>query len=227
MDTLFKNSKITYQNAAFVKFILLNLYEKDQDHPLATNSFHYSSECISKIKALAKFQKPTSAETLGENYHAGAYALIEYCRGWPTLYFLLDQGLLTGAGDLPLPFSQTDLQTKECPGGIITFYLSGRCSPLELYLLLNIILYRQLGNRITFLSTLAPVSIYQKTLEYLVFNSNQLEESSGSYHLLVVLLKEVVNSLNSGYIIKAGSVWKEVQKILSPFGNEKQKKKSE
>jgi hypothetical protein len=92
----------------------------------------------------------------------GAYSLVEYCRGWPTLYYLFNEGLLTGAGDVSIPFSQQDTLDNECPGGIIAYYLSGPCELVEQYLLLNVILYHELGNRISFLSTLAPVTIYQK-----------------------------------------------------------------
>lgn len=88
--------------------------------------------------------------------------------------------------------------------------MSGDCDPLELYLLLNIILYRSLGNKITFLSTLAPTAIYQKTIQKLLEVATRKEEFEGSYHLLLILLKEIVTSLNSGYLIKAGSAFKEV-----------------
>ena len=146
-------------------------------------------------------------------YTYGAYALIEHCRGWLALYYLFQQGLLTGSGDLPLPFDQSDIDKQESPGGTIAYYLSGKCDIPELYLLLNVILYRQLGNSLTFLSTLAPVSIYQKML-LKVCDLSENQHQQGYIALVVLLMRNVINSLNRGYALKAGTMCKELQKIL-------------
>ena len=90
--------------------------------------------------------------------------MIEHCRCWLTLYHIFNEGLVIGFGDLSLPFMNKDFPEHVSPGGIIAFYLSGKCEPIELYLLLNFILERELGNRISFLSTLAPISIYHQLL---------------------------------------------------------------
>lgn len=70
---------------------------------------------------------------------------------------------------------------------------------------------------------MAPTAIYQKTLENLVEVSGKKEEFEGSWHLLGTLLKEVVMSLNGGYLIKGGTVWKDVEKQL---GTDKPRKKA-
>ena len=155
----------------------------------------------------------------------GAYSLIEHCRGWPALYYLFQRGKLTGAGDLPLPFAPKDLADNECPGGIISFYLAGPCGPLELYLLLNVILHRQMGNSLSFLSTLAPVAIYQKMLAT-VCECIQLKPNPGYIALLVMLMRDVVNALNRGYVLRVGTACREVEKILGSPGSEKGRKKS-
>ena len=166
MDQLFKKGKIVSQNGNFMKFIISNLYLRNKEHPLAAQESLVKSSNIRKLKILIESQRNSEiCEDKQLGYIHGSYALIEHCRGWPTLYYLFCSGFLTGVGDLPLPFEQSDIHETQCPGGTIAYYISGKCSPVELYFLLNLILYRQLGNRFSFLSTLAPVSIYQKMLE--------------------------------------------------------------
>jgi hypothetical protein len=72
---------------------------------------------------------------------------------------------------------------------------------------------------------LAPTAIYQKTIENLLKMSTK-DEFKETCHLIVILLKEIVTSLNSGYLIKAGAVWKDAEKILGSPGADKNKKKN-
>jgi len=85
--------------------------------------------------------------------------------------------------------------------------LAGKCGPLEIYLLLNIIIYRQLGNRLSFLSTIAPVSIFQKIID-LVVSLKEIKPKEGCVEILVILLKEVTNSLNRSYVTRSSGAWK-------------------
>jgi hypothetical protein len=76
--------------------------------------------------------------------------------------------------------------------------------------LLNIIIYRELSNKVSYLTTLAPVVIYQKTIQIVMEAVNKSVINELPLVLVVLLLKEVLNSLNNGYIIKTGTVSKDI-----------------
>ena len=53
----------------------------------------------------------------------GAFALIEHCRSWSTMQFLMSKGLLTIENDLPIPFRCGDIEVGSI-GGTVGYYLS-------------------------------------------------------------------------------------------------------
>lgn len=154
----------------------------------------------------------------------GVCSLIDHCRGWLTLYFLYDHGVLNGTSDLCVPFLASQITNQNPPGGVIPYYLSAKCQLHELYLLLNIIVYRQLGNRISYLTTLVPVVIYQQTVETLI---QEIIKPRNDFFIpmVIILLKEVHNSLNNRYIIKTGTVCKDLQRLLGSVHQDGYRKK--
>lgn len=57
---------------------------------------------INELRELAKSQKKYKNEM--KINMKGVYSLIDHCRGWLTLYFLYDHGVLNGTSDLSIPF---------------------------------------------------------------------------------------------------------------------------
>lgn len=90
---------------------------------------------------------------------------------------------------------------------------------MELFVLFNVILYRQLSNNLTILTTQANIAIFQYSLEFLL--GRGLKESLQDEALwlnvavLVLVLREVMKLLNNSFINKAASVCKDIDKILS------------
>jgi hypothetical protein len=129
----------------------------------------------------------------------GALALIEHCRCWAVLYFLIRNQLLTTDFDLTIP---SDYKPTDCTGligGTLAYYLSSPSSPIELYAIFITILYKQLSNNISLLITQASIVIFQYCVEYLFANvkektkgSEKLsngKEAAANVEISIVLLK--------------------------------------
>ena len=69
--------------------------------------------------------------------------------------------------DLKIPFSASQVENISSIGGTLGYYLSRKPSPIELYVILTIIIHRQLSNNITLLSVQSSLSIFQYSLEHL------------------------------------------------------------
>lgn len=85
-------------------------------------------------------------------------------------------------------------------------------------MLFNVILYRQLSNNLTILTTQANIAIFQYSLEFLlergVKGALQDEALWLNVAVLVLVLREVMKLLNNSFINKTSSVYKDIDKIL-------------
>lgn len=85
------------------------------------------------------------------------------------MQFLMRKGLLTIEHDLNIPFAWSENNEElSSIGGTVGYYLSQTSSPLELFVLFTVILYRQLSNSLTILTTQANIAIFQYAVEFLL-----------------------------------------------------------
>jgi hypothetical protein len=129
----------------------------------------------------------------------------------------MQKGLLTIDNDLNIPFAWSENnQELSSIGGTVGYYLSQNSSPLELLVLFTIILYRQLSNSLTILTTQANIAIFHYAMEFLLeqCQSDQPDQLWLSVAVLVVVLKDVLKLLNNSFINKTAVVCKDIDRLL-------------
>jgi hypothetical protein len=100
----------------------------------------------------------------------------------------------------------------------VGFYLSGSPGPLELLVLLTVILYRQLSNSLTILTTQANIAIFQYAVEFLLERCRGREEGEEVWlevAVLVAVLKDALKLLNNSFINKGAAVYKDIDRLLT------------
>lgn len=135
--------------------------------------------------------------------------------------------------DINIPFNIGEqIDQVSSIGGTVGYCLARSPAPLQLYAIFNIILYRQLSNNLTILSTQANVAIFQYALETLIGycskeNLQRLYKDVQAWRdvlILSFLLREVLKSLNNSFINKAALISKDIDKILQPLLSKKTQK---
>ena len=163
LKILYSEKRITNANSVFVSNLI--------KHVLPQNIYD-SLDIPQKIEKIR--QGARECHKHQENPYLGcdirsAFALIQHCRSWSTMQFLMQKGLLTIQNDLNIPFTWSDTNEQLLSiGGTVGYYLSQQPQPLELMVLFTVILYRQLSNNLTFLTTQANIAIFQYAVEALI-----------------------------------------------------------